>query len=218
MVKINGVEVTQEELDKLIADKTATDVLVKGYEDKVKNLETKTEGLDELEALRKENQDNKDKLYQNALGNRADQIKKYLDTKGNSETILKKIGDMSEEDFEEWAEGKTDVELQTKEEIESAKTDIDEEKTEIEKNKEKIISEYLKTREEENKTKDDQDIVPTGEVGTEAGDEGTESGFPSIPDIKKTYKLDRNPIYDKSEAMEENAVFYLESYGDRDLQ
>ena len=33
---------------------------------------------------------------------------------------------MSEEDFEEWAEGKTDVELQTKEEIESAKTDIDE--------------------------------------------------------------------------------------------
>jgi len=215
MVKIAGKEITQEELDKFITDKTAADALAKGLENKITELESKTEGLDELEALKKENQANKDKIYANTLSSRLGSITKYLDKKGKSEDLIKRIGDMSDDDFDFFVEGKTDDVVKTDEEIESAKTDLDNEKTELEKNKDKIIKEYLKGIEDENKTKNDQNLVPNGEIDADDGDAGTESGFPTNDELKTIYRLHNNPIFDKNERMIENAKTYMDEYSEK---
>jgi len=215
MVKIAGKEISQEELDKFIADKLATDALAKGLESKVTELEGKTEGLAELNELKKELAASKDREYASSLNTRLGLITKYLEKKGKSEDIIKKIGDMSDDDFEFFAEGKTDVELLTKDEIESAKTDLETKENEIETSKDKIIKEYLRGIADENKTKNDQNLVPKGEIDADDGDEQTESGFPDIDTLKNIYRLNNNPIFDKNERMIENAKVYMDEYSEK---
>jgi len=215
MVKIAGKEITQEELDKFISDKASAEALAKGLESKVTELEGKTEGLSELDALKKELQTSKDKIYSSTLDKRLSQMTKYIDKKGKSEALIKRIGDMSDEDFEFFVEGKTDAELLTDEEIESAKTDLEKKQNEVETSKDKIIKEYLKGLNDENKTKNDQNLVPAGEINAEPDDGKTESGFPKMDDLKTIYGLHNNPMFDKNERMVKNAEIYLGQYGDK---
>jgi len=216
MVKIAGKEVSQEDLDKFIADKVATEALAKGLEGKVTELETQVSGLGEIDELKKELEETKEIIYKNTLDTRLGQITKYLDTKGRSEDIIKRIGDMSDDDFEFFVDGKTDTQLKTNDEIESAKTNLETEKTEVEKGKDKIIQDYLKGLENDNKTKDDQNLVPKGEIDTEDGTEPeTESGFPSVKTVKDIYNLNGSPMFDKTDKMVENAETYLSQYGDK---
>lgn len=215
MVKIAGKEITQEELDKFISDKMAAEALSKGLENKVTELEGKTEGLAELAALKQELKTSKDKIYTNTLDKRLGQMTKYLDKKGRSEALIKKIGDMSDDDYELFVEGKTDTELLTEAEIESAKTDLEKKQNEVETSKDKIIKDYLKSVNDENKTKNDQNLVPVGEINAEAGDAKTESGFPKMDDLKTIYGLHNNPMFDKNERMVKNAEIYLSQYGDK---
>ena len=215
MVKIAGKEITQEEFDKIIADKSASEALTKGLENKVTELEQKTSGLTELEALKKENQANKDKIYANTLESRLSQITKYIDKKGKPETLIKKLGDMSDEDFDEFAEGKTDDLIKTDEEIESAKTDLEKKEKEVVTSKDQIIKDYLKELEDSNKTKNDQNLVPKGETEADEGTDEQDSGFPTMDEMKKIYNLNNNPIFDKNERMIESAEIYLSQYGDK---
>jgi len=212
---------TQEQLDKLVSDAASAQALTKGYETKVKDLETKVSGLDELDTLKKELAESKDREYASTLNSRLGQITKYLEKKGKSEAVIKRIGDMSNDDFDFFVEGKTDTELLTKEEIESAKTDLETKETEITSSKDQIIKDYLKTIENDNKTKNDQKLVPGTEVDSSADDseELSPTGFPSMDTLKKVYRLNNNPIFnDKTDKMIQNAQTYMDTYGGLDME
>lgn len=206
-------KLTQEQLDKLVADAEAAKTLVKGYESKVNSLQSKVSQLDEFEDIKRQLEEAKKREYKTNLDNRLSKVSKYLDKKGRSEDIIKRIGDMSNEDFEFFFEGKTNEEFKDNEEIEFAKTDLEKKQNEIESSKDKIIKDYLKSLEDSNKTKNDQKLVPTTEVGV--GDTSEQEGvFPNLDKLKEVYRLNNNPIFtDKTERMLQNAKTYMDTYG-----
>jgi len=216
MIKFKGKEISQDEFDKIMTDAESIKNLADGYESKVKDLEIKVSDLDKLDAVQSELKTKSDELYKIKLDNRLQLVDTYLKSKDNAGDLIKKIGEMDEEYFKIFADGKTNDIYESNEQIKSAKTELENEKKELETNKDKIIKDALKQYSDENKTKDDQKLVPTGETGIENGtDDLTESGFPTLDKMKDIYGLKGNPMYDKNERMEENAKVYLDSYGDK---
>ena len=214
MVKLNGKEISQEEFDKLVSDSSSVKSLAEAYERKTKELEQQVAGLGDVDKLKQELESSKQELYKRNLNDRLSKINKYLDRKGKSEDIIKRIGDMSDSDFEFFAEGKTNDEFKTKEEIESAKTDLETQKIDLETNKDKIIKDALRGFEDSNKKKNDQELVPNSEVNIDNEANGQEDGFPTNEKLMEVYNLNGNAMFDKTPEMMKNARAYLNRYGE----
>ena len=117
MATLNGKEITQEQLDNLLADINNFKSLADGYEKKNEALEGKVKDLDKLSDLQKELETKENKLYEVTLNSRLSKISKFINSKGRDEKLIAKIGDMSEDDFEFFMDGRTDDVFQNKEEI-----------------------------------------------------------------------------------------------------
>ena len=132
MVLLNGKEVSQEDFDKLVTKANSADKIAKGYEDKVKELEEKAKSADSIGDLQKQIELKDAQLFKIKLTERVNKVNKYLETKNNDEKLIKRIGDMSDDDFDFFSEGKTNSDYTTKEELDSAKNDLEKKKTELE--------------------------------------------------------------------------------------
>ena len=220
MVLFNGKEITQEQFDNIMADMSNFKALSEAYEKKNESLEGKVKDLDKLGALQKELESKEAKLYEMTLNSRLSKISKYLETKDNEKKLIEKIGDMSEEDYEMFIDGRTDDVFKSKQEIEFAKADLEKEKNELETNKDKIVKDAIKQFETNSNKRDDQKLVPDGEIdSSEDTDSVTNNGFPTIESLEKTFRLKNNPIWeDKTPVMKQRAADYMETYGGIDIE
>jgi hypothetical protein len=219
MVLFKGKEITQEEFDAIMGDMSNFKALSEAYEKKNQTLEDKVKDLDKLSDIQKQLEAKEAKLYEVTLNNRLGKISKYLNTKSKDEKLIKKIGDMSDEDYEFFIDGRTDDVFQTKEEIEFAKADLEKEKTELESNKDKIIKDAAKQHEIDSKKRYDQKLVPDTEIGSSDEDTVADNGFPTIESLEKTFRLRNNPIWeDKTPAMKKRAIDYMDYYGGAELE
>lgn len=208
-----GKEISQEEFDKLVTTIEANEKLVNGYKDKVSGLEEKAKAADRLEALQKDLDAKNNEIFKIKLDNRLKVIDKYLEKKGSDEKLIQKIGDMSDEDFSLFSEGKTNDDYLSREDIDSAKKEIETKKTEFEQEKDKAVKEALKALNKEKKV--GEELVPNSEVNND--DEGQDqelNEFLPLEDLKKLYNLD-DSRYDKTPAMEKKALSYLGKYAEK---
>jgi len=201
MVKYKGKEITQEEFDKIIADAENAKKLVGGYDKKIEDLQKKIDEADasgadaaELKKLLKEKED---EVFKMKLTDRLKKVSKYIESKENNKTLIQKIGEYTDEDFEMFAEGKTDDEFKSKDEIESAQKDLDQKTKDLENNKDKIIDDAIKARKTEDEKKNDQKVVPSGEIeGEKPEDKKGKSKYPSMDTIVDLYELKDDPAFD----------------------
>lgn len=215
MVLYNGKEITQDQFDNIMAEMSNFKTLSEVYEKKNETLESKVKDFGDLQGQLKSKEE---KLYEVTLNSRINKISKYLDSKGKDSKLIKKIGDMSDEDYEMFVDGRTDDVFASKQEIEFAKADLEKEKTELETNKDKIVKDAIKQFETNSKTRTDQKLVPDTEIGAEAGDDTVGNGFPTMDALEKVFRLRDNPIWsDKTDSMKKRAVNYMETYGGADV-
>jgi len=197
MVIYKGKEITQEEFDKIVEDASNTSKLVKGYDKKIEDLTKKAVDGDKVTDLEKQLKDKEDEVFKMKLTDRLKLVSKYIETKENDKTLIQKIGEYTDEDFEMFAEGKTDVEFKSKNEIESAQKEIDQKKLDLETNKDKIIDEAIKARKTEDEKKNDQKIVPQGEIdGDKTEEKKDKSKYPSMDTVMDLYELKDDPAFD----------------------
>ncbi|MDD4804338.1 MAG: hypothetical protein PHN69_04115 [Candidatus Pacebacteria bacterium] len=216
MVMFNGKEITQEQFDNMMAEMNNFKTLSEVYEKKTETLENKVKEFGDLQTELKSKEE---KLYEVTLNSRLNKISKYLDSKGKDSKLIKKIGDMSDEDYELFIDGRTDDVFTSKEEIEFAKADLEKEKNELETNKDKIVKDAIKQFETNSKTRNDQKLVPDTEIDAETETETVGNGFPTMEALEKVFRLRDNPIWaDKTDSMKQRAVNYMETYGGIDTE
>ena len=198
-------KLTQEEFDKILADKAAADKLVAEQNKKLKSIEDNSEAL---EQLKKQKEDAELALYKKTMNERKAQLSKWLQTKKVDDSLLDKIGKMDESEFDFFKDGKTDDVFITKEEIDTKKLELENQKSELEKNKEKIRKEM----QEELMNKDDKKnkVTPPTEIDIDE-DAGQEAsvGVKSIKEIKEMYNLEGKPYYKLKEGHEKKAEQYI---------
>lgn len=201
-IKIGDKEYTQDELQGLIG-------LAEKSEEKIKTLEDKTKKLEAFDDLKSENDKLKAEQYNRTLESRTSEVSKWLEGQEDKDTLLGKIGNMSEDDYKWFKDGKTNDGLKKKKELEEEKIKLEEEKTELQKSKEKAIEEQKKKLNDK-KT----DPVPATEVLTTSEEDGDEdmgdgSYFKPIEEFKKIYHLDSiGKKYDKKEYQYNNVDAY----------
>jgi hypothetical protein len=208
VVKYNGKEITQDEFDKIMEDAKSVRTLADGYEKKVKDLEVKNIDLDKLGDLQSQLKAREDELFKIKLNSRISKISKYLETKQNNAELIKRIGGMDDELFSEYIDGKTNDELKSNEEIESAKTELEKKEKDLIDNRDKIIKEAQKSLNADNKNKD-QKLVPAGEVNPSEAQNNDANMFPDLKSLKTLYNLENSSIYDRTPTMESKAASYL---------
>ena len=214
------MEYTKEEFEKLQEKVNTYETLSKGLE--TKNAELLANATDATSSadLQKQLEAKEAKIYEMQLNNRLSTVSKYLETKGNDAKLLAKTGEMDDNHFEVFSEGRTNEIFQSKDEIESAKTDLAQERTEFDTNKEQALKDALKQLELDNKTRNDQGLVPNTEIGTDlGGDQDDDSGFPTMEALEKVYNLPANPMWeDKTPKMKDRASAYMVSYGGQNME
>ena len=216
MVLYKGKEISQEDFDAIIEKANSAEKLVKGYNDKITSLEEQVKDAAQLGDLKKQLESRDAELFKIKLNNRVEKISKFLESKNNDQAIIKRIGDMSDEDYDFYVEGKLNTDYLTKEELDSAKSELEKNKTELDNEKDKIIKEAQDALKQKEKKGDK--LVPNSEViGDDDMDDVENNGdmqFPSIEDLKKIYSLD-DSRYDKTPSMEKKADVYLSKYGEK---
>lgn len=127
---------------------------------------------------------------------RVAQLQTWLTARPDKDTLTNKIGTMSDEDFDLFKDGKTDVEINA--------------------NKAAIAA-AVKPVTPAAPVTPKVPLIPNGEivkVGEEPKDVNAKSsGFPKIAEIKEMYSLGDNPLYDKAPGMEDRAEAYLNKRG-----
>ena len=197
MVIYKGKEITQEEFDKIVEDASNTSKLVKGYDKKIEDLTKKAVDGDKVTDLEKQLKDKEDEVFKMKLTDRLKTVSKYIESKENDKTLIQKIGEYTDEDFELFSEGKTDDEFKSKDEIESVQKDLDQKKIDLETNKDKIIDDAIKARKTEEEKADDQKVVPPGEIeGDKPEDKKEKSKYPTIDTLIDLYELKDDPAFD----------------------
>jgi hypothetical protein len=196
-------KLTQEDLDKLLSDKSAAEKLAKEQNKKLKEIESQTDKITELEEQKAKAEA---QLYKKTLAERTKKISKWLQTKNADEALYDKIGKMEESEFELFIDGKTDESINSKEEIDTKKQELEAKATELEKNKEKIRKEAMEEimKKEEGKDK----VIPPNEAQNENIDsDGNEEV--SIAKVKEMYHLDSKPFYTLKSGHEKMAEQYI---------
>ena len=197
MVKYKGKEITQEEFDKIVEDAANGVKLVKGYDKKIEALEKKVEDVDKLGDIQKQLKDKEDEVFKMKLTDRLKKVSKYIESKDSDKILIQKIGEYSDEDFEMFAEGKTDEEFKSKNEIESAQKDLDQKTQDLETNKDKIIDDAIKASKTKDEKKDDQKVVPPGEIeGEKLDDKKEKTKYPNMDTVVELYELKDDPAFD----------------------
>jgi hypothetical protein len=212
-------KLTQEQLDKLLADKAAADKLAKEQAKKLKEIDDNTEKLKELDNLKKAKDAADAELLKIKVNSRVDQVSKWLTVKDNKETIVEQLSKMSDGEFDLFKEGKLNEDFKTKEELEQEKLDLESQKTEFESNKDKIIKEAADKVANVKKEEKDPPMVPSSEVlnkQSQDAEVGPGNGkFPTMDTLKDMFNLRENPLYEEVEGYEKRAIEYLDSsYGD----
>ena len=215
-------KLTQDQLDKLLADKEAAETLAKQQADKIKNTDDNSEKLKELDTLRKQNEDSQTQLLKIKVDTRVSQVNKWLESKDGKENIIAQLSKMSDGEFDLFKEGKINEDFKTKDEIEQERTAFETQKNEFENNKEKIIKEAADSLKKEVPVKEPA-IVPNTEVdsGTPVKPEDIGPGegkFPTMNTLKDMFNLDENPLYDLKEGHEMKAEKYLDKSYSEDKQ
>ena len=224
MVLINGKEYTEEQLANLVGDlKVAQDTLKK-QSATLKEKQSLEEQLKELDSIKTKNADLQAEIFKTKMNERTKQLSKFLESKDQDtrQAIMAKIGNMDDDDFDFFKEGKTDTELSQRDEINNEKQTLEEKQKDFEKRKADII------KEEASKLQNDKQInslLPKDAIDqdqfSETGNEDrlADGLFPNIDSTKEMYHLDKNPLYSKryKEYHESNAEAYLSTNYDREF-
>jgi hypothetical protein len=213
MVKYKGKEITQEEFDAVMQDAENASKLVKANEKKLEELQATADKAGKVDELEKLLNDRQTEIFSMKLKSRLSTVEKYVASKGNDKTLIQKLGEYSDEDFALFAEGKTNAEFTSKDEIESAKKDLEEKTKELTDNKDKLIADAIKNLEDKTKKASDQKIVPPSETNNnDTKDEETAKKYTSLDAVKELYKLDNNAAFEITETQTKKASSYINNY------
>ena len=216
MVLYKGKEITQDEFDKIIQDSDNAIKLTKASEKRMSELQAeadKIKGYSDMESKLKEKES---EIFKMKLTSRLSKVDKYIATKNNDKSLIQKLGEMSDEDFELFSEGKTNDAYSSKDELESAKKEIEETKRELTENKDKLVADAIKSLEDKTKKKDEK-LIPPSETKDMNDQDKTTKKYPTLDKIKSMYKLDNNPAFSLTEGTLKKASAYIENYLETDM-
>jgi len=220
MVKINGKEYTEEQLENMMGDLKISQETLKKTNKKLKDIDDINEKLQAMKTLEAENKELKAEKLQALVSDRKNQISKYLEGKDltRQTAILDRLADMDSDEWDDFKDGKTNEDLITKDELLNSKEALESKEQDFNKRREEIIKEEaakLKSKAIEG------DLLPTDAVDISNDDVDTDligGQFPNIDKLKELYKLKTNNIW-KSKSnpdLEEQAISYLEINYDRE--
>lgn len=212
MVLYKGKDITQEEFDKILQDSDNAIKLSKANEKKMEELQVEADKAKKLGEYESKLKEREAEIFKMKLSSRLSTVEKYIASKDNDNKLIQKLGEMSDEDFELFAEGKTNDSFTSKDEIESAKKDLEEKTKELIENKDKLVADAIKNLEEKNKKATDQKIIPPTETKDMNEGDTTDKKYPLVDKIKDIYKLSNNPSFDISDIRLKKAESYINNY------
>ncbi|MDD4804013.1 MAG: hypothetical protein PHN69_02460 [Candidatus Pacebacteria bacterium] len=201
-------KLTQEELNKILADNEANQKLIKEQTKKLKESEDNTEKLSEVQ---KKAEAAELALYKKTLSERKGELSKWLKARNleSDSGLLEEIGKKSDSEFEIWKDGKTNDVFEAQEELTNKKAELETMVSEFDKEKEKIRKEVMGEKNKQNEEK----VVPPMETTTdnEDGNDKHDSSKKAIENVKDIFKLDSKAYYNLAPGHEKRAERYLEN-------
>jgi hypothetical protein len=198
MVKINGKEYTEEQLANLMKDFDVTQKALKQTKEQLKDKDELEIKLKEAEATKQELEKLKATQFEKRFQERKQILSKFLEGKDDDrrKSLLEKLGNMDDDDFDDFKEGKTNEEIEAKLKIDSEKQSLETKEKDLETRKKEIIEEALKNMKKEGM---ENELLNSADVdrSVDKGEEDRLGGglFPSIDKVKQVYNLDNNSVY-----------------------